>query len=47
MTYIILGAFVGFVILAFLLLFPLYRFLKKEEAKNSQEPMDRLVDRDK
>ena len=47
MTYIILGAFVGFIILAFLLLFPLYRFLKKEEAKNSQDSVDGLVNRDK
>jgi len=33
-TWVIIGSFFGFVVLAFLLLYPIYRFLKKEAARN-------------
>lgn len=34
MTWVIIGSFFGFVVLAFLLLYPVYRFLKKEAGRN-------------
>jgi hypothetical protein len=37
LTWIIVAAFLGFALLAFLLLYPIYRFLKKEAARNNDE----------
>jgi hypothetical protein len=37
LTWIIIGAFFGFALLAFILLYPIYRFLKKEAARNREE----------
>lgn len=37
LTWIIVGAFFGFALLAFVLLYPIYRFLKKEAARNKDE----------
>lgn len=37
MTWVIIGSFFGFAALAFLLLYPVYRFLKKEAAKNRDD----------
>lgn len=37
LTWIIVGAFFGFVFLAFILLYPVYRLLKKEAERNKEE----------
>jgi hypothetical protein len=36
-TWIILGALFGFIVLAFILLYPVYRFLQKEAERNRDE----------
>ena len=36
MTWVIIGSFLGFAALAFILLYPVYRFLKKEAARNEE-----------
>jgi len=36
-TWVIVGSFVGFIVLAFILLFPIYRFLKKEAQRNRDQ----------
>jgi len=36
MTWVIIGSFLGFAALAFILLYPVYRFLRKEAARNKE-----------
>lgn len=42
---VIVGAFVGFIALAFLLLFPVYRFLHREEAASRDWTDDEIARR--
>jgi hypothetical protein len=37
MTWVIIGSFLGFAALAFILLYPVYRFLKKEASRNKEK----------
>jgi len=49
-TYVIVGTTIGFIVLAAILLVPIYNFLKKEERaseKWTQEEIDRIRERER